>query len=211
MKASAGATTAADEGLATAVRGEAAAPQAAIVIVGRDPGAREILYRELSKRYGEDYQIVACDRPSELAPWMRDLRAAGLPVAMVISRVSAQDPDGIELLATVRAFEPTALRVAAVGWGDWQAVRSIFDAVTLGKIDHWVTCPVQTPAEEFHHWITEFLREWSSQRGGGFEPVQVIGERWSARSQQLRDLFSRHRIPAGFYDVSSRKARQMLH
>ena len=39
----------------------------------------------------------------------------------------------------------------------------------------------------------------------------MIGEQWSARSQQLRDLFSRHRIPAGFYDVTSGQARQMLH
>jgi thioredoxin reductase (NADPH) len=142
---------------------------------------------------------------------MRDLRAAGLPVAMVIGAVGARDPDGIEVLAGIRAIDPTALRVAAVGWGDWQSVRLIFDAVTLGKIDHWVTCPAQAPAEEFHHWITEFLREWSSQRGGGFEPVQVIGERWSARSQELRDLLSRHGVPAGFYDATSGQARQMLH
>jgi thioredoxin reductase (NADPH) len=58
--------------------------------------------------------------------------------------------------------------------------------------------------------VTEFLREWASQRGGGFEPVQVIGERWSARSQELRDLFSRHRVPAGFYDAASGAARQLL-
>ena len=211
MTAPAGVAAAADEGPAAAGPGEAAGAQAAIVIVGSQPGGREILHRELSKRYGEDYQIVACGRPAELAPWMRDLQAAGLPVAMVIGAVGAQDPDGIEVLAGIRAIDPTALRVAAVGWGDWQSVRSIFDAVTLGKIDHWVTCPVQAPAEEFHHWITEFLREWSSQRGGGFEPVQVIGERWSVRSQQLRDLFSRHRIPAGFYDVTSGQAQQMLH
>ena len=198
MTASAGATTAADERLAAAVRSEPAGARAAIAIVGRDRGARQILHRELSKRYGADYQIVACGQPAELAPWMRDLRAAGLPVALVIGGVGAQDPDGIELLAAVRAIEPTALRVAAVGWGDWQAVRSVFDAITLGKIDHWVNRPVQTPAEEFHRSITEFLREWASQRGGGFEAVQVIGERWSARSQQLRDLFSRHGIPAGF-------------
>ena len=120
------------EGLAAAVRGEAAGAQAAIVIVSRDPGAREILHRELSKRYGADYQIVACDRPGELEPWMRDLRAAGLPVALVIGGVGAQDPDGIEVLAAVRAIDPTALRVAAVGWGDWQSVRSVFDAVTAG-------------------------------------------------------------------------------
>jgi thioredoxin reductase len=211
MTASAVIAAAAYEGLAAAVRGDTAGPQAAIVIVCREPGAREILHRELSKRYGADYQIVVCDRPAELAPWMRDLLAAGLPVALVIGGVGAQDPDGIEVLAAIRPIDPTALRVAAVGWGDWESVRSIFDAVTVGKIDHWVTRPVQTPAEEFHRSITEFLREWSSQRGGGFEAAQVIGERWSARSQELRDLFSRHRVPAGFYDATSGHARQMLH
>ncbi len=114
------------------------------------------------------------------------------------------------MLAGVRRIEPTALRVAAVGWGDWESVRSVFDAVTLGTIDHWVTRPVQSPAEEFHGPITEFLREWSSGRGGGFEAVRVIGERWSARSQELRDLFSRHRVPAGFYDATSEQGRRML-
>src|SRR6202042_3559793 len=135
--------------------------------------------------------------------WMRDRLAAGLRVALVIGAVGAQDRDGIEVLAAIRAIDPAALRVAAVRWGDWESVRSIFDAVTLGRIDHWVTRPVQTPAEEFHRWITEFLREWSSGRGGGFEAVRVIGEQWSARSLELRDLFSRHRVPAGFYDATS--------
>src|SRR6202012_3807970 len=82
-----GATAAADEGLVTAVRGETAGAQAAIVIVSREPAARETLRRELSKRYGADYQILACSRPTELKPWMRDLRTAGLPVALVIGGV----------------------------------------------------------------------------------------------------------------------------
>jgi len=210
MTASAGVVTAAHEELAAAGRGEPAEAQAAIVIVGRDLATRGILYRELSKRYGADYQIVVGRQSAELASWMRDLLAADLPVALVVGEVGPQDPDGIEVLAAVRQIDPTALRVAVVGWGDWDSVRSVFDAVTLGKIDHWVTAPVQTPAEEFHRSVTEFLREWSSQRGGSFEPVQVIGERWSARSQELRDLFSRHRVPAGFYDATSAQGRRML-
>ena len=208
--ASAGVAAAADEGVAAAGHGDGAGAQAAIVIAGRDPGARAILQREVSKRYGEDYQIVVCARPAELAPWMRDLLAAGVPVALVIGGVGAQDPDGIDVLAAVRAIDPTALRVAVVGWGDWDSERSVFDAIALGRIDHWVTAPVQAPAEEFHRSMTGFLREWGVQRGGGFEAVRVIGERWSARSQELRDLFSRHRIPAGFYDATSRQGRQML-
>ena len=210
MTASAGAAAAADEELGAAMRSETAGPQAAIVIVSRDPGTREILHRELSKRYGSDYQIMVCGRPGELAPWMRDLRAAGLPVALVIGGVGGQDRDGIEVLAAVRAIDPAALRVAAVGWGDWQSVRPVFDAVTVGTVDHWVNRPAQAPDEEFHRSITEFLREWGSQRGGGFEPVRVIGPRWSARSQELRDLFARHRVPAGFYDAASGPGRQML-
>jgi thioredoxin reductase (NADPH) len=208
MSAPAGIALATHAGLAGA--GEIPEAQAAIVIVCREPAVRETLYRELSKRYGADYQIVACGRPAELAAWMRDLAAAGLPVALVIGGVGAQEPDGIEVLSEIRRIDPTALRVAALGWGDWRSVRSVFGAVTVGTVDHWVIRPVQAPDEEFHRSITEFLREWSSQRGGGFEPAQVIGERWSARSQELRDLFSRHRIPAGFYDVTCGHGRQML-
>jgi thioredoxin reductase (NADPH) len=209
MTTSAGTGNAAHDELPAA--GIAVGAQAAIVIVCREPGVREILHRELSKRYGADYQIVACDRPAELAPWMRDLPAAGLPVALVVGDVGAQDPDGIEVLSAIRSIDPTALRVAAVRWGDWESMRSVFGAVALGKIDHWVTRPAQAPAEEFHRSIAGFLMEWTSQRGGGFEAAQVIGEHWSARSQELRDLFARNRVPAGFYDSTSEHARQMLH
>jgi thioredoxin reductase (NADPH) len=211
MSASADVAAAVDEeGPSAALRGDAGGTEAAIVIVSREPGAREILHRELSKRYSADYQILACGRPAELAAWMRDLRAAGLPVALVIGGVGGQDRDGIEVLAAIRRTDPTALRVAAVSWGDWDSVRAVFDAVTAGTVDHWVTRPVQAPDEEFHRSVTEFLREWAGQHGGGFEPVQLIGERWSARSQELRDLFSRHRIPVGFYDADSGQARQIL-
>ena len=68
---------------------------------------------------------------------MRDLRAAGLPVALVIGGVGGQDRDGIEVLSAVRAIDPTALRVAAVGWGDWNrcgrfSARSPWAASTTG-------------------------------------------------------------------------------
>ncbi len=211
MTVSAGAATATPTELDAAMRSEPAQVQAVIVIVSRDAGTREVLHRELSKRYGADYQIVACARPAELAAWMRDLRAAGLPVALVIGGVGGQDRDGIQVLAAVRAIDPRVLRVAAISWGDWASARSVFDALTVGTLDHWVDSPVQSPAEEFHRSITDFLLEWGSGRPGGFEPVRVIGQRWSARSQELRDLFSRHRIPSGFYDATSGHGRQMLH
>ena len=182
----------------------------AIVIVCRDAMARETLNSELSGRYGADYQIVVRDEPTGLEPAIRELLAAGTPVAMVIGGVGEADPDGIEVLARVRGIDRTALRVAAVRWGEWNTARPIFDAVTMGKIDHWVMRPVQSPDEDFHESVTQFLGEWRSERGSGFEAVRVIGEHWSARSQELRDTFSRNGIPVGFYDAGSARGRHLL-
>jgi thioredoxin reductase len=184
--------------------------RAAIVIVGRDASEREALSRELSGRYGVDYRIVVCDEPAELESLTTVLLQAGTPVALVIGCVGDTDPEGIEVLAQIRAIDPTVRRVAAVHWGEWDTARPIFDAITLGRLDHWVMLPVQSPDEEFHQWITQFLGEWNSEREGGFEAVQIIGERWSARSQELRDAFSRNGIPIGFYDVDTESGRQLL-
>jgi thioredoxin reductase (NADPH) len=213
MTASACIDSATYENWVTASSQESVEAQAAIVVICREPGAREILSRELCKRYGADYQIVVCDQSEQVGSWMRDLQTVGMPVAMVIGGVGGRDSDGIDVLAAVRRIDPTALRVAAVAWGDWVSARSVFNAVTEGTVDHWVTRPEQAPAEEFHRSITEFLREWSSQRGEGFEAVRVIGKQWSARSarsQELRDLFARHRVPMGFYDVASAQGSQVL-
>jgi thioredoxin reductase len=184
--------------------------RAAIVIVGRDASVRKALGEELSGRYGVDYRIVVCDDPAILESVVSELLADGTPVALVVGGVGETDPDGIEVLARVRMIDRTVPRVAAVAWGEWDTARPVYDAVTMGKIDHWVTCPVQSPDEQFHQSITQFLNEWSSRHGGSFEPVQVIGEHWSARSQELRDTFSRNGIPIGFYDAGSARGRQML-
>ena len=184
--------------------------RAAIMIAGRDASVRKALAEELAGRYGVDYRIVVCDEPAVLETMIRELLAGGTPVALVVGAVGETDPDGIEVLAGVRGIDRTVSRVAAVRWGEWDTARPVFDAVTMGKIDHWVTRPVQSPDEEFHQSITQFLGEWRSRHAGGFEPVQVIGERWSARSQELRDTFSRNGIPIGFYDAGSAGGQQLL-
>jgi thioredoxin reductase len=188
----------------------AASGRAAIVVVSHDSASRERVHHELAWRYSTDYQIVTCDYPPGLAAQLQALRAAGTPVALVVGGVSGQDPDGIDVFAAVRPVEPMALRVAAVRWGDWAASQPVFDALTLGKIDHMAIGPEWSPDEEFHRSITEYLSEWSIRRDGGFEAVRLIGEQWSARSQELRDAFTRNRIPVGFYDVGTARGREML-
>jgi hypothetical protein len=90
--------------------GGAVDERAAIVIVDRDADGQQTLYRELSGRYGGDYRIVVCGEPAALEDCVRKLVAAGAPVALVIGGVGAADTDGIDVLAGVRAIDPTVSR-----------------------------------------------------------------------------------------------------
>ena len=103
-----------------------------------------------------------------------------------------------------------AMAVAVVRWGHFETARPIFEAITLGQLDRWLYVPEVVGDEEFHKAVTEVLEEWSARQGGGFEAVRMIGDRWSERSQYLRDLLTRNRIPLGFYDATSAEGRSML-
>jgi thioredoxin reductase (NADPH) len=182
----------------------------AIILACRDHDGRAVLARELSARYGAHYQVVVCEEPAQLESRMSEQLAGATPVALVIVAVGQVDVGDIEMLAALRALDATASRVVAVRWGDWETMHPLFEAIATGKIDHYVRQPVQIPDEEFHHSITGFLNEWRRRSGGGFEAAQVIGDRWSARFQELRDMASRNGIPAGFYDAASAVGRRML-
>jgi thioredoxin reductase (NADPH) len=181
-----------------------------IIAAGRDASARAALCAALSERYGAHYDLVVCGRTSELERRMRELLAAGTPVALVIVVIGRADVGDVETLGALRALDATTSRVVAVRWGDWETMRPLFAAIATGKVDHYVRQPTQVSDEEFHHSVTGFLSEWRRRSGGGFEAVQVIDDPRSPRSQELRDMASRYGIPAGFYDAASPNGRQML-
>ncbi len=185
--------------------------RAAIVVVSRESAVRALMERELGKRYGADYEIAVLPGRDEAAARLSAMRDEGSPVALIFAGVGDRDEDGLEVLAALSPLHPTALRVALVGWGAWDTADPIFEAMTLGAVDRFVVRPESTPDEEFHRATAEFLEEWTARQGGGYQAVRIIGEQWSPRSQQLRDTFTRNRIPIGFYEAGSPAGAEMLH
>jgi thioredoxin reductase len=182
----------------------------ALLMMSRDPEARRVATHELVKRYGEDYAIISSGVPDDALERLQQLQDARTPVALIISGFGGRDHDGLEFLARARALHPTAKRLAVVRWGDWSTADPMFEAITLGRIDHWLVLSEASPDEEFHRSVTDFLTEWAASRGGGFEAVRIIGPRRSARSQELRDAFGRYRIPYGFYASDTEQGQRIL-
>lgn len=190
--------------------GEARSDRPAIVFLSRDAVLRDEVARELSRRYGADYTVLVCGGADEVSEQVGDLRHRGVALAAVLAGFGDQDPDGLDVLAEVAAGQPDSLRACVIRWGAFDTAGPIFEAITLGRLDSWLYRPQAPGDEEFHLSLAELLAEGARRRGRAYEAVWVIGERWSPRSQELRDIFSRNHVPAGFYDASSPEGAERL-
>ncbi|MBK6873092.1 MAG: FAD-dependent oxidoreductase [Kineosporiaceae bacterium] len=180
-----------------------------ILAASREPHVQAALDAALSGRYGTDYRVMVLSDPDEASGAVADL-AGRAPIAMILIGYGGADPDGLDVLARAGALDRSALRVAVVRWGDWSTTGPIFEAITLGRLDRWVMRPGPTRDEEFHRSVSEVLEEWSSRAGQGFQAVRVVGPRWSPRTQELRDLFARNRIPAAFISAEEPEGEAAL-
>ena len=82
--------------------------------------------------------------------------------------------------------------------------------MSLGRIDYYVTKPYGDHDERFHRVISEFLYDWSKDRIPKFEEIRVVGEKWSSRSFELRDLLGRNGVLHTFHTPDSREGRELL-
>ena len=171
----------------------------------------EMLQRELVSRYDADYEIV-CEQSAESAlARLEVLKAAGAQVLVLFAAAELTSMTGIEYLRRAHELHPRAQRVLLIPWGNRSASKPILRAVSLGKIDRFATMPSRSPDENFHHVVTELLRDWQQQVHERPTVVTVVGEHWDPRSHELRDLLQRSGLPFAFHATDSDDGRALLH
>jgi thioredoxin reductase (NADPH) len=164
----------------------------------------------LRRRYGLEYSVV-CESS---AMWgmkrLRELKAAREEVALVLADQWMPDISGTEFLARARNIVPTAKRALLIEWGDRTAQEPVLQAMTLGHTDYYVNKP-ERPGDEHFHWvIAEFLYDWAKAHRPVFKEIRVVGERWSARSHELRDILNRNGILHEFHAADSEEGKALL-
>ena len=187
------------------------APKPMLVVV--DSGSmsfRRIEY-ELKKRYDNDYKVVSVPSSKWGMQRLRELKAAGEEVALVLADQWMPDMSGTEFVAQARQLFPTAKRALLVEWGDRTAREPIIRSMTLGHIDYYVNKPERPGDEHFHRLISEFLYEWAkAHRPAVFNEIRIVGERRSARSHELRDILNRNGVLHEFHAADSEPGRGLL-
>ena len=185
------------------------ARRSSICLVSRDKDDLALMAGEIERRYGADYDVTAWPEPDAAFEELRQLQTSGGHVALVIATEHGAD-DGVEFLGRVGAIHSQAKRVVVVRWGDFASSRTVVEALARGGLDRWVLRPEYPADEEFHLSVTELLEDWSAARRPRYEAVQIIDDRWSPRSVELRDRLNRNSVPVGFYERGTDEGRELM-
>ena len=187
-------------------------PGPALVAVEDDRECLSELERELGDRYSRDYRII-CTPSAEALSTLESLAEEGEEVALVLAGQWLTGTTGSELLGQVRRLHPHAKRGLLITWGGWgdpATGEAIFDSMAHGRIDYYVLRPSVSPDEIFHQTISSFLLEWARDQRVAPHTVRVVGEVWSGRAYELREVLGRCAIPHSFCLADSDEGRALM-
>lgn len=181
-----------------------------LVAVDRDAEALRDVERALRERYSRHYRVMCMRSPGEARAYLADLAAAGEEVALVLA---GRWPDASELWEQARGLHPQAKRALLIAWGDLgtpATAKVIFDSVAHGRVDHHVLRPSSSSDELFHLAISSLLLEWAETQRAAPYTVHVVGESWSGRAYELRELLGRCAMPHSFCLADSSAGRALV-
>ena len=184
-----------------------------LLAVDEDLDALDDVETQLVQRYAHDYRIESLGDPDDALRTLQELADGGEDVALVLAASSLSSTSGRHLLEHVRQLHPhagRALLVPANVWSDQPTADAIRDSMALGRIDYYVARPAGSLDEVFHEAVSSFLLEWARERRVIPQTVHVVGETWSGRAYELREVFEQCATPFAFCLAASEKGRELL-
>ena len=183
-------------------------PRPAIVVVDDEPAVLAAVARDLRRGFGEHYRILRAGSGPEALELLREVRARGDQVALLIADQRMPVMAGTEYLVEARTVFPDAKRALLTAYADTEAAIAAINEVAL---DYYLLKPWDPPEEELFPVVEDLLETW--QAGAALESggVRVIGHRFSKESREVRDFLASNRVLARWIDVErDAEARELL-
>jgi thioredoxin reductase (NADPH) len=168
----------------------------------------------LERRFGRDFRVRTARAAEEALDALARLAREGAAVALVAAELALPGMDGVELLRRAHGLHPGAGRAVLVAMGNAvgmsAATARVQRATALGQIDFSILKGWVSPEEWLYPQVQEALSAWALAHRPRHEHVRIVGEQWSPRSHELRDLLARNTVPFGFYAAESEAGRRLL-
>ena len=173
----------------------------ALLVVDDDPQVLAAVRRDLRARYREHYTVISATSGEEALATIRELKARGDSLAMVISDQRMPGMQGTEVLAQSREVYPLARRVLLTAYSDIDAaIKAINDA----HLDHYLSKPWDPPEECLFPVIDDLLDAWQAEYLPEAKGLRLVGHQWSPRSHAIKDFLAGNLDPVS---LARRRAR----
>jgi thioredoxin reductase (NADPH) len=179
-------------------------------VVESEADSLALIRQELQKRYGADYHIHCAASPAASLDSLAALKEAGAEVAVVLAGCWLDGMGGETFLQRARSLYPQAKRALLTTRGDKSVGETIIHASAVGTIDAYGPQPLAAADEDFHVVVSELLQDWAGEHRPKHIVARIVGDHWSRRSHELRDLCKRNSLTFQFYNADSAEGQALL-
>jgi thioredoxin reductase (NADPH) len=169
-----------------------------ILTVDDDPQVSAALTRDLKRRYGSEYRVLSATSASQALELLSQLALRTDPVALIVSDQKMPEKTGIQLLAESRDLAPDAKQLLLTAYADTDVAITAINEIGL---DYYLLKPWDPPDERLFPVTDDLLADWRRGHPEVTDDVQVVGDRWSDRTHELKSFLARNHVPYRWYDV----------
>jgi len=169
-----------------------------LLIVDDDPQVLAAVRRDLRGRYRENYSIISATSGEEGLSTIRELKARGDSLAIIISDQRMPGMQGADLLTQSRDLYPLARRVLLTAYSD---IDAAIKAINMAHLDHYLCKPWDPPEERLFPVIDDLLDAWQAEYLPEAKGLRLVGHQWSPRSHKIKDFLAGNLIPYRWLDV----------
>ncbi len=131
-----------------------------LLAVDDDAQVLAAVRRDLRAHYRESYTVISAASGEEALGTIRELKARGESLAVVISDQRMPGMQGTELLAQSRDIYPLARRVMLTAYSD---IDAAIKAINVAHLDHYLSKPWDPPEECLFPVIDDLLDAWKAE------------------------------------------------
>jgi thioredoxin reductase (NADPH) len=179
-----------------------------LLVVDDDPQVLAAVRRDLRAKYRDAYSVLSANSGAEALDAIKELKARGSALAMVISDQRMPGMLGVELLAQTREIYPVAKRVLLTAYSEIDAaVRAINEA----HLDYYLSKPWDPPEDRLYPVVDDLLDAWQAENLPEAKGLRLVGHQWSPRSHGVKDFLASNLIPYHWLDVTrDSEARRLI-
>jgi thioredoxin reductase (NADPH) len=179
----------------------------AIITVDDDPSVSRGVARDLRRKYGETHRIVRAESGAQALDALRQMKLRGDLVAVILADYRMPNMTGIEFLEQAMDLYPAARRVLLTAYADTDAA---IEAINVVDLDHYLLKPWDPPEEKLYPVVDAMLDAWAATDHRPTPQTKIVGDRWSARSSEVREFLARNQVPYRWYLSDEPAGEQLL-